>query len=138
MENTQHRLKYNKNTKRFLYSYITIFIIFFLSLFILLESFRFIEKKIKINKNREIVKKELFKIESNIENREKEINKLNTDEGQEVYFRETLPVGLSEEKVIILYKPSDSPLTIIPIKSDGIWNGIKKRVNYFVDNYTNL
>lgn len=138
MENIQHRLKYNKNTKRFLYSYVTIFIIFFLSLFILLESFRFVEKKIKINKNREIVKKELSKIESSIENREKEINKLSTDEGQEVYFRETLPVGFNDEKVVILYKASESPLIIMPIKSDGIWNGIKKRVNYFVDNYTNL
>ncbi len=138
MENIQHKLRSNKNTKRFLYSYITIFFIFFLSLFILLESFRFVEKKIKINKNRDIAKKELSKIESRIENREKEINKLSTDEGQEVYFRETLPVGSSDEKVIILYKASDSPLTIIPIKSEGIWNSIKKRVNYFVDNYTNL
>ncbi len=138
MENIQYKLKSSKNAKRFLYSYFTIFIIFLLSLFILLESFRFLEKKIKINENKDLVKKELTKIENNIDNKRKEISKLSTGDGQEVYFRETLPVGLPEEKVVILYRPTTSPVLIMSTSSEGIWNGLKKRVNYFIDNYTNL
>lgn len=138
MENIQYKLKSSKNAKRFLYSYFTIFIIFLLSLFILLESFRFLEKKIKINENKDLVKKELTKIENNIDNKRKEISKLSTGDGQEVYFRETLPVGLPEEKVVILYRPTTSPVLIMSTSTEGIWNGLKKRVNYFIDNYTNL
>ncbi len=138
MENIQYKLKSSKNAKRFLYSYFTIFIIFLLSLFILLESFRFLEKKIKINENKDLVKNELNKIENNIDNKRKEISKLSTDDGQEVYFRETLPVGLPEEKVVILYRPTTSPVLIMSTSTEGVWNGLKKRVNYFIDNYTNL
>ena len=138
MENIQYKLKSSKNAKRFLYSYFTIFIIFLLSLFILLESFRFLEKKIKINENKDLVKNELNKIENSIDNKRKEIGKLSTDDGQEVYFRETLPVGLPEEKVVILYRPTTSPVLIMSTSTEGVWNGLKKRVNYFIDNYTNL
>ena len=138
MENIQYKLKSSKNAKRFLYSYFTIFIIFLLSLFILLESFRFLEKKIKINENKDLVKNELNKIENSIDNKRKEIGKLSTDDGQEVYFRETLPVGLPEEKEVILYRPTTSPVLIMSTSTEGVWNGLKKRVNYFIDNYTNL
>jgi cell division protein FtsB len=138
MENIQYKLKANKNMKRFLYSYVTIFVIFFSSLFILLESFRFVEKKMKINENKSVVQKELNKIEENIKNKQKEISKLGTNEGQEIYFRETLPVSLPDEKVIVLYKPTSSSLLIMSTSTGKTWFEFKKRVNYFVDNYTNL
>jgi hypothetical protein len=138
MDNIQYKIKNKKNIQRFLYSYFTLFIIIALSFLILLETIRFVEKKNKIRYNTGLTRNEINKLDRNINSKELELEQLNTKEGKERYFRETLPVAGSDEKVFILYNATSFAAQDLPVTEKSKFYEFKKKLNFFIDNYTNL
>ncbi len=138
MDNIQHKIKSKKNLQRFLYSYVTLFIVSFFSLLIILETIKFIEKKSLIKNNTVLLRNQIQKLDKNIEYKKTELNNLNTEDGKEEYFRVTLPVAARGEKVFILYNATNSNYESQYESSKNIFTDIKNKFIYFIENYTNL
>ncbi len=138
MDNIQHKIKSKKNIQRFLYSYVTLFIVSFFSLLIILETIKFVEKKSLIKDNTSLLRNQISKLDKNIEYKKTELENLNSEDGKEEYFRVTLPVAAKGEKVFILYNSTNSDDQFLEDSSDNIFTEIRNKLKYFIDNYTNL
>lgn len=138
MDNIQHKIKSKKNIQRFLYSYVTLFIVSFFSLLIILETIKFVEKKSLIKDNTSLLRNQILKLDKNIEYKKTELENLNSEDGKEEYFRVTLPVAAKGEKVFILYNSTNSDDQFLEDSSDNIFTEIRNKLKYFIDNYTNL
>lgn len=123
--------------KKIIYSKLFIVIFLCLAVFLFIEGISFYQKRIVLAKSIMENEEKLDKSSRQLENKRAELDFLQTDRGREEYYRELMPVARQDEKVIIIYDASTSPVTIIP-KSNSSWYEFKKKVRYFIDNYTNL
>ncbi len=141
MNNIQH-FQNNKDTvryffKKYIYSKVILMIILFFIYLTVAETLKFYSKKEIILNKYYSVKIDLDKINDDYENKKKYLDFIKTDRGQEEYLRDTLPVAGFGEQAIVLYTASNSSLIEYKKEVSG-WSIFKKKVKFFIDNYTNL
>ena len=124
-----------------MYSYISIFIIFAVSVLIIRENLHLLQKYLRMNEVRD---KASLNLEKSIDTNTKANNKLqliNSDRGVEGYIRQAYPVIKSGENVITLYNASTSNILNINIEESKWqkfiiwWNQI---YNNAIMDYTKL
>jgi cell division protein FtsB len=123
--------------KKILYSKLFIVIFFAISIFLFLEGINFYEKKENLAKSIAESERKLDATNALLQRKKMENEFIQSDRGKEEYLRELMPVAKEDEKVIIIYDSSSSPVVIIP-KSNSPWYEFKKKVRYIIENYTNL
>lgn len=125
--------------KKIVYSWITLAAIV-LFIFLMIEQiYSFYYKNEKIKEKLAVNEKKVQRLSTELDAKKKDFEFLSTDRGQEEYYRSVYSVGKEGEKVIILYNSTntDEESSNVNYKPD-FWTEFKKKVQYFVDNYTNL
>ncbi len=130
-------LQQKKIWKTLRYSKLAIIIYLLITVYFVLESVKFYEKKVKLNQKLNIIHMQAVEADRQLQNKQENVKFLSTDRGREQYLRETMPLAKTGEKVIILYDATSSPVQIMSTSSTN-WDVFKKKFYYFINRYTNI
>lgn len=126
--------------KKIIYSWVSLIFIIFIIFILLDQIYSFYYKNEKIKEKLGINEKKIEKLNQEFTKKTEQYNFLNTDRGQEEYYKDVYSYGKEGEKIIVLYNATDTTdqnEEQIVTRTDT-WYEFKKRVQYFIDNYTNL
>ena len=130
-------LQQKKIWKTLRYSKLAIIIYLLITVYFVVESIKFYEKKVKLNQKLNIIHMQAVEADRQLQNKQENVKFLSTDRGREQYLRETMPLAKTGEKVIILYDATSSPVQIMSTSSTN-WDVFKKKFYYFINRYTNI
>lgn len=129
--------KQRKVWKTLKYSKLAIVLYILLTVYFIMEMLNFYNKWTYLNARTKEAERNLDRVQISLDKKTKDVDFIQTERGQEDYYRKTMPVAKPDEKVIILYDAKESPIQVVPTTTN-MWLDLKSKWKYFKDNYTNL